>query len=535
MKKNTKRVLAVLAAAVMTGTLTACGDGAGGQTEKSTTAAASAGAVTGTAASTDAGGKTVINIVKCMNQLATVDSGEVQAVEDAINDYIADKLNVQVNLTEYTGGEYSDKCNLSLANNEINMLWTASWLNAISCDQLYQSNAVYDITDLLQGSSLYDSMPEAVWKASQYGGRNYYIPVYKEIAEGYDLMFRKDLVDKYGWDLSSIKKLEDIEPILEDCANDENCDAPLLTQATYLGSKMMLDDYDFIGGNDMFGVDRSTNEVVNVVGTEQYRELCKLISRWAEKGYILEGDTTKSNPSNALSSKYWGVSWWTDVPNNAEANKRYKQDVEVVHMTGNWIMSNTTLGSCYAISSTCTEEQAKACIDFMGLLYTDTKLADLYTFGIEGTDYERNADDFIVKKGELYNHSAWESCSVRPLSLEEGEPKDKVELVEKFNEAGKTSIAAGFRIDRTPIEAQLAACGNVQDKYGFVLENGGYAEADVDKALEDYQAALDEAGYQEVLAEVTKQYNEWKESIGAEAVPAPELESEGVQTENTAA
>ena len=29
-------------------------------------------------------------------------------------------------------------------------------------------------------------------------------------------MFRKDLVDKYGWDISSIKTLADLEPMLAD-------------------------------------------------------------------------------------------------------------------------------------------------------------------------------------------------------------------------------------------------------------------------------------------------------------------------------
>ncbi len=519
MKKNVKRAIAALTALAAAGSLSACGSNTGAPAETAAQNAAGS-AADASAAGTDSGDKTVINVVKVSNALPTVDTAEVKAVQDEINNYIADKLDVQINLTEYAGAEYSDKVNLSLANNEINLLWTASWLSAVGTNSLYQANAVYDISELLPGSTLYESMPEYVWDSSKYNGENYYVPVYKEVAEGYDLMFRKDLVDKYGWDLDSIKELADIEPILEDCAADPDVQAPLLIQATYLFSKFMLDRYDFVGGSDMFGVDRETNEIVNVVATDEYRDFCKMIAGWSDKGYILEGDATKSNPSNALSSKYWGVSWWTDIPDNTEANRRYKQDVEVVHMTDNWIMSNTALGSAYAIAATSTEEQAKACIDFLGLLYTDSTLADLYTFGIEGTDYDRDENGFIVKKGDLYSHSAWESCSVRPLSLEQGEAENKVELVEKFNEEGKTSIAAGFRIDRTPIEAQLAAIGNVQDTYGFVLENGGYSEDQVDGALEDYQKALDEAGYQDVLAEITKQYEEWKaanQTAGQEA------------------
>lgn len=37
-----------------------------------------------------------------------------------------------------------------------------------------------------------------------------------------------------------------------------------------------------------------------------------------------------------------------------------------------------------------------------------------------------------------------------------------------------------------------------------------YSPADVDKAIQDYQKALDDAGYQKVLAEAQKQYEDWK-------------------------
>jgi putative aldouronate transport system substrate-binding protein len=174
-------------------------------------------------------------------------------------------------------------------------------------------------------------------------------------------------------------------------------------------------------------------------------------------------------------------------------------------------MSNTTLGSCYAISSKAKEEEAIAALKFLSLLYTDQKLADLYTFGIEGTDYTRNSDGTITKSDKgLYNHSAWESTSVTILSLEKGEPANKVELYSKFNDSAKKSVAAGFRFDKSSVDAEYAACVQVFNEFGFALENGGYSPADVDKAIQDYQKALDDAGYQKVLAEAQKQYEDWK-------------------------
>ena len=41
---------------------------------------------------------------------------------------------------------------------------------------------------------LYESMDEGQWEATKYDGKNYFVPVYKDNVEGYDVMFRKDLV-----------------------------------------------------------------------------------------------------------------------------------------------------------------------------------------------------------------------------------------------------------------------------------------------------------------------------------------------------
>ena len=69
-----------------------------------------------------------------------------------------------------------------------------------------------------------------------------------------------------------------------------------------------------------------------------------------------------------------------------------------------------------------------------------------------------------------------------------------------------------FRSNVAPVEAQYAACTNVFDQYGFVLELGGYPSSDVESVIAEYNAALDEAGYQDVLAEFSKQYEDWKAS-----------------------
>ena len=461
--------------------------------------------------------KTVINLTRCTFNLATPDSAQVKKVEDAINAYIADKINVKINLTDIGSGEYGDKVNLALANNEINLLWTASWEAVIGTNDLVPKNAVYDITELLPGTPLYESMAEGQWEATKYNGKNYFIPVYKDNVEGYDFMFRKELVDAHNWDITTVKTLADLEPMLAD-AKADGLKYPFLTQKTAMFYRWYIDKFDFFTADattNFFSVDRATNEVVDTILTPEYAEFCKLMGDWAEKGYISEDDVTKVTTDTTTQTKDWGISWWTDIPVNAEANSRYNQEVVMQPATERYAHSTSALGSCYCITANSTPEQAKAAIDFMGLLYTDSKLADLYTFGIEGEDFEYTQAEgqtikHVTQHSDKYNHSMWESASATIVTPLDNEPDEKASMYVDFNGGAKTSEAAGFRFDKTPVEAAYSACQSLFEQYGFVLENGGVPADGVDAYIAEYQAALDAAGYQSVLAEFQNQYNTWK-------------------------
>ncbi|MBQ7139712.1 MAG: DUF3502 domain-containing protein, partial [Clostridia bacterium] len=293
---------------------------------------------------------------------------------------------------------------------------------------------------------------------------------------------------------------------------------PYLTQKTAMFYRWYIDTFDFFtadANTNFFAVDRATNEVIDTIQTPEYAEFCKLMGDWAEKGYISEDDVTKVTTDTTTQTQDWAISWWTDLPNNVEANSRYGQEVVMQPATERYAHSTSALGSCYCITANSTEEQAKAAIDFMGLLYTDSKLADMYTFGIEGEDFEYSQTDgqaiqHVTQHSDKYNHSMWESASATIVTPLDAEPDDKAESYIAFNGGANTSCAAGFRFDKTPVEAAYSACSSLFEQYGFALENGGVPADAVDAYIEQYQADLDAAGYQDVLAEFQNQYNAWK-------------------------
>jgi len=517
--KHKKFLSVVLVAAMTTAMLAGCTNGGNGGNGDAGNAGdggnGGSTTTTTTTTTTSDGDKVHINVYRaCFNLANGGDTAQVKKVEDAINSYLAEKgKNIEITLTEIGSGEYTEKANLALANKEINLLWTASWESTIGTNDLVPQNAVYDLTSLLPGTDLYKSMDEAQWESTKYNGKNYFIPVYKDNVEGYDFMFRQDLIDQHSWDISSVKQLKDLEPMLADAKTD-GIKYPFLTQKTAMFYRWYIDKFDFFTADsnaNWVAVDRSSNSVVNTIATPEYLEFCNLMADWSAKGYISEDDVTKTTTDTTTQSKDWAISWWTDVPVNDEADDRYKQDVTMQPATNRWAHSTSALGSCYCVTSNSTEEQAKACVDFMGLLYTDNKLADLYTFGIEGEDFNYvNGNKVEQTDAGKYNHSMWESASATIVSPLHNEPDNKADLYKQFNGGAKKSEAAGFRFDKSPVEAEFTACRTVFDEYGFVLENGGVKPADVEAKIAEYQKALDEAGYQKVLAEFQKQYDAWK-------------------------
>lgn len=402
---------------------------------------------------TGCGKKESISIYRCTFTMKSPDTAEVLNVENAINDYLAKTgAKYKIKLNDIGSGEYAKKTDLALKNGEVNLLWTSSKDSTISTDTLWKENAVYDITNLIKDTELEESLPAWIWSAAAYDEKTYFVPCYKETVEGYDIIFRSDLAKKYRWNTNAIKTLKDIEPMLADC-KAEGIKYPYLSQKTAMFHKWYLDDFDFFSQDSFLAINRDTNTIVNPILTPKYADFCKLMGNWYKKGYIHQDDVTNQTNLTATQNQDWGFTWQKCTPDGKVADSLYGQAVEAVSITKKYSNSTTSLDSCFTITANSTENKAKACIDFLGKLYSDKELANLFSF--------------------------WEA-------------------------------AFGFRLDLTPIANEYTACKKIFEEYGYLLENGGIAPANVESTITTYQSKLDEAGYQKVLAEAQKQYNAWK-------------------------
>lgn len=477
------------------------------------------------ASTSSANGKRTIKLYRATYNTTAVDEKEVKAVEDAINARLGELgAEYVVSIRDIMNGEYGDKANMALAGGEVDLLWTANWWSTIGTTDLYKGNAAYDLTSLLPGTRLWDSMPAWYWEAARYDGKDLFVPVYKEGAEGYMIKVLLSAADKIGGvDMKAIEnagsttyeRLKALEPYMAKAVGKVKY--PFVFAGTAMFYRFFLDSYDCVDSSlfSLIGVDQKKNELVNTLQSKEFEQYCTMIAEWGEKGYINVDDELGgiTNAQTCLTQD-WLFNWWTAIPNNKESEGRDgNQPEDFAQVTKNWGRSTTTLGSCFAVSKKCSEQTAKDCVDFLGYLFTDNKIANLYTFGIEGKDYVMK-DGLVDRTGTnpTYSHSPWESTSVKAVTLEVNEPSNKVQMYDDFNNNASGTVASGFRFDPSKVEAAYTSCVNLFDQYGKSLELGAHGSKEVKAKIAEFQKALDDAGYQDVLAEAQKQYNAWKAS-----------------------
>ena len=102
-----------------------------------------------------------INITRAVFNLQDSDPAQVQKVEDAINAYIADKINVRVHISEISSNGYGAKVDSLWNEGKIHLFWTASWEDVIGANALVSQGRAYDISGLIRGTRLYSSISES--------------------------------------------------------------------------------------------------------------------------------------------------------------------------------------------------------------------------------------------------------------------------------------------------------------------------------------------------------------------------------------
>lgn len=433
------------------------------------------------------------------------------AVYDEINKRLKEKINTTIEFVKVPNGDYTQKMSVMVnAQEEFDLAFTSpNYLD-------YFSNAAkgsfVDLTELLPqyAPKTYAELKPEIWSAAKVNGKIYAAINQQIFARQSGLSLSKPLVDKYGFDVSGVKKLSDLLPFLEKVKAGEPVE-----QTDQLYNAQMKNqifsyffpyyEWETIGGTDVPGVADSTDEhptVFNEYDTPEFKDFVMTMSEYQRKGYIAKDALTRPTFDPA---KYAANSIATLMPGIEETLKTtYKADQVIIPLGDPILTSPNAIATMTAVSSTSRHpERALMVIEAFN---TDKDLYNLMVWGREGVDYKKVGDNRVESlPGATYGPAyGWMFGNQFNAYVSGSQPDDVWAQTKALNESAKVSTLFGFNFNPDNVKAESANCAAIVNEYKAAFNTGMYG-SDTEKKYNEFLAKLKTAGVDKLIAEKQKQ------------------------------
>ncbi len=441
---------------------------------------------------------------------------ELKMVEDAVSELTEERINARVELMPIESSALVQNLNLMFASDEKVDIFRSNIGNFVS------QGAVQPLDSLIaeHGKDITAALDPDWLKCGIYDGQLYSIPTIRDMAQGVAVVFRKDILDKYGFQAEELKSFDDLEAMYETVlAGEPGMDMIGLSSAS---SPMINPVYDSLG--DGFGVLTNQGQddlkVVNWFETEEYMEYVRRMRRWNEKGIIASDEAT--NTENAVVRVKAGelLSWAGISKPGFEAQSENQTGYKISTWAHAEPLTSTTQinGVAWGMAANCVDPVST--MKLWNLLYCDEEVINLIDWGIEGRHYESvPGSDVLIRFPEGvdasnsgYNlNSGWQFGNQLISKIWETDSPDVYEKLQEYNEGALKSKALGFVWNASPVKNEVAAVTNVKEKYFTALECGS---VDPETTVPQFISELKSAGIDTIVAEKQRQLDEWAKANG---------------------
>lgn len=465
-----------------------------------------------------------------------------QMVNDAMNEYLKEKVNAHVNIYFWTSQEWEQKMTTMLnAGQDCGIVGFGS---QSKLDYVVHSKRghFYPLDDLLKkyGQGTLALFPEDIWECMRIEGHIYGIPSLKDNCYIMSFIYNADMAEALGIDMSKFEfkcwSDPEIEPFLENVLKLRNekfpdyaqyplCSRPGMEVPYSFALETFLNDsYVVVCNIDPFFMIKGydDNTVFNLYETPEYLEFCKMIQRMVDKG-IFAYDYTGKSEWNYTGGMFgwpgWGYTYMQE---------HLYGDAFTTKMVVNkyiWTDTNNYFSAGTAISANCAEPERAMMI--LNLVNTDPDFATMWRFGIEGEHYIINEQGKMQFEGSKRNsgdradwgYYYWYAAPVGNLTIVKAPESltgpDGIMLKEmiRYNNEAVRPRHMGFVFDINPVSNELAACTNVVMEYRDVLRNGQLESQEaVERAVAEFVSKLKANGVDKIVAECQKQIDAWEAS-----------------------
>ncbi|WP_054955073.1 ABC transporter substrate-binding protein [Paenibacillus dakarensis] len=458
--------------------------------------------------STSTGGTATEKPVELIWYTIGAPAKDLKKVEAEINKYTAEKIGVTLDIKMIDFGDYNQKMQVMAASGEpMDILFTSSW--AFDYVQNARKGAFMELDDLIEkhGQGIKEVLDPAFLIGSKVDGHNYAIPANKELPAQEVWRFNKGLVDKYNLDISNVKSLESLEPLLKVIKENEPNVVPLAINKDF----GPWTPYDAVIEKMPMGVkldDTENVKVVNTLETPEMMQSLKTMNKYYKAGYISPEAATTTSTQDLFTSGNWFVDRAATQPFADNLwSESYGYPIVSVPANDPVVYNWSVMGSMQAISA--NSEHPEEAMKFLNLLNTDVYLRNLVDSGIEGEHYKKLSENVMenLPKSKDYDMPTFSLGNVMLTYLNPADPENKWEEFKKFNASGVNAPLLGFNFDPSKVSTELAAVNNVKEEFWSPLMTGTVdPEQFVPKAVEKLKAA----GLDKIMTEVQSQIDAWK-------------------------
>jgi len=445
-------------------------------------------------------------------------------IENALNDYLRDKINVEVELKLYGPAEYEQRVNLALQSGEQLDLFTTygGFTGYVSRNQLYPLDDLIETygQDLL--AILEKDFGADILKATTMNGKVYGIPVNKGFALPTTFVYDADRLQELGYSADDINRLEDLPAIFDALKqkspevvpfgpiNVNPSDTYLLGWLADVYEIDTLTDFSYVGV-----VLGDSGKVVNLYETEEFRNAVNMMYEWSQKGYLQKDAAATTIPMSELIASGSGFSFmggYAGMQAGKALSAQMNKNIETKRITQEYFETSSVNAVVWMMNG--ATKVPEAAMKFLNVFYTDPFVINTLLYGIEGRDYVK-VDEHTVSfpEGKTANDVAYtaqlstgmigsESLQYQFVGTDWGD----VELKLKENKETKRSPYFGFIFDMSDVKAEMSAINNVKNQYVPALVTGSL---DPETTIPKFLQALKDAGADRVIQAKQEQLDRW--------------------------
>lgn len=430
---------------------------------------------------------------------------DMASVTEKINEITTEKIGAKINIQFIDTGAYDEKMKMNMASGmDFDICFAGfvnNYLSAIS------KGGLMDITELLDTvPDLKAAVSDYAWEASKYEGKIYGVPNEQIFATAYALVINKDISDKYDFDFSNVKTVEDLEPYFEIIKKNEPNIYP------YRANAGIMPWYEGVyeGLNSMVVIPKTSKSVDDICllqDTPEFKRGTEKMHEYFEKGYIRSdilsmGDDTNDykNGKYAVTDTVWKPGVETELKTEIGSN------VLVIPYEKPYMNTSkiTATMSCVGRNS----KNPELAIKFIELMNTDKDLYNLVCFGIKDKHYKLDADSKVeLIEGSGYAPNAsWKFGNQFNALISQGQDDDVWEVTKKTNDEALKSELLGFNFDNNAVRTQISNLATVISEYRQQVQCGVQAP---EEFMDEFVSKLKGAGQEDVMNEYKKQLSEF--------------------------